>query len=126
MTNRQMRQYGIAEDQPGTGRRRGDAPPGPYESDLGMQGDVAPTQEKPLTTFLGWFSLGLGLMQVLAPRTFLNLIGIKDHDTNVTITRVVGMREISGGIGVFTEPRPVTWIQARIAGDVMDIALLDR
>jgi uncharacterized membrane protein len=126
MTNRQMGQYGIAEDQPGTGRRRGDAPPGPYESDLEMQGDVAPTQEKPLTTFLGWFSLGFGLVEVLAPRTLLNLIGIKDHDANVTLTRVMGVREIFSGIGIFVEPRPVTWIQARIAGDGMDIALLSR
>jgi uncharacterized membrane protein len=126
MTNRQFRQYGIAEDQPGTGRRRGDAPPGPYDSDLGMQGDVAPTQEKPLITFLGWFSIGLGLVQIFAPRTLLNLIGVKDHAANVTITRIVGMREIAGGMGLFIEPRPVTWIQARIAGDGMDLALLDR
>src|SRR4051794_37668634 len=119
MANGQMRQYGIVENQPGTGRRRGDAPPGPLETDLDMQGDVAPTYDKSLTTFLGWFSIGLGLVQILAPRTLLKVIGIRDDSDNVTITRVVGMREIGGGIGIFTEPKPITWIQARVAGDVM-------
>jgi uncharacterized membrane protein len=117
---------GIAENQPGTGRKQGDSPPGPYSSDLGMQGDVAPLADKSLTTFIGWFSIGLGAVQVLTPRIFLRLFGIKARNTNVLLTRVVGLREISSGIGIFAEPRPITWIQARIVGDAMDIMLLGR
>jgi uncharacterized membrane protein len=38
---------------------------------------------------------------------------------------LVGVREISCGIGALTRRRPVGWLLARVAGDAMDLALLN-
>jgi len=91
-----------------------------------MQSLESDPVDKNLNTFLGWFSIGLGLFQLVAPRTFAQFIGVReDERDNITIVRVVGLREIMGGVGIFTEPRPVGWVRARVAGDMMDMALLD-
>jgi hypothetical protein len=126
MATQHARRYGIAVNQPGTGRRRGDAPVDRYPEDLPMQSLESSPTDKSLTTFLGWFSIGLGLFQLIAPRTFNEFIGVRgDEGDNVMIARLVGLREITAGVGIFAEPRPVGWTRSRVAGDVMDLALLD-
>lgn len=37
---------------------------------------------------------------------------------------LLGLREIATGIGILSQPRPAGWVAARVAGDVMDLALL--
>jgi uncharacterized membrane protein len=73
---------------------------------------------------LGWFSIGLGLSQVLAPRGFARFIGVQDDTKNCTLLRLVGLRELACGAGILSSRRPAGWAWARVAGDVMDIALL--
>lgn len=73
---------------------------------------------------LGWFSVGLGLAEILAPGTFARTIGLKGQRASRTVTRFVGIREIASGVGILTERRPVGWVWSRVAGDVMDLALL--
>ncbi|HKX30815.1 MAG TPA: SRPBCC family protein [Blastocatellia bacterium] len=71
---------------------------------------------------LGWFSLGLGLAEVAAPRELSRLIGIRgDHDR---VIRAMGMREISHGLGILIPSRPATAVWTRVGGDVMDLAFL--
>jgi uncharacterized membrane protein len=77
-----------------------------------------------LASFLGWFSIGLGLTQVMAPREFARCIGVSDDAENRALTRMIGLRELASGVGILTRPRPAGWVWARVAGDVMDIALL--
>jgi uncharacterized membrane protein len=77
-----------------------------------------------LATALGWFSLGLGVAELLAPGTFARAIGLKGAGVSRTVTRAVGLREIASGIGILAERRPVGWMWSRVAGDVMDLALL--
>src|SRR5215208_2395417 len=60
--------------------------------------------EESVAKFLGWFSIGLGLTQFLAPRDFARSIGVHDGDENVV--RFVGMREIVAGVAILTQPRP--------------------
>jgi uncharacterized membrane protein len=38
--------------------------------------------------------------------------------------RTCGVREIATGVGILTQDRPAGWLWARVAGDVMDVALL--
>jgi uncharacterized membrane protein len=93
--------------------------------DRRSQADTMQPEDRNLAKFLGWFSIGLGIVQILAPRQFLRAIGVRDdEDDNLTITTLVGLREISAGVGILSRPRPVNWIRARVAGDVMDLALL--
>jgi uncharacterized membrane protein len=77
-----------------------------------------------LANALGWFSIGLGLAQVAAPRGVARLIGVRDYSQNAAIMRTLGMREIASGIGILSQPRPTGWMWTRVAGDMMDLALL--
>jgi hypothetical protein len=36
----------------------------------------------------------------------------------------MGLREIAAGVGILSQRRPTGWIAGRIAGDVLDLALL--
>ena len=79
------------------------------------------TAEK-LATGLGWFSIALGLAEVLAPRQLGELIGVgDDHDA---LMPGLGLREIASGVGILMQPRPAGWVWSRVAGDAMDLALL--
>lgn len=76
----------------------------------------------PLERGLGWFSIGLGATQLLAPRTVARLAGLRrNHDA---LIRFCGARELSCGIGILTQSRPSPWIEARVVGDVADLAML--
>jgi hypothetical protein len=70
---------------------------------------------------LGWFSIGLGLAQILAPRAIGRLVGIRNHRALIA---AVGVREIASGIGILSQVKPKAWVWARVGGDVMDLALL--
>ncbi len=73
---------------------------------------------------LGWFSIGLGLSQLLAPRGIARVIGVPDDTKNCALMRLLGLRELASGVGILSSRRPQGWIWARAAGDVMDLALL--
>ena len=84
-------------------------------------------QAEGLANFLGWFSIGLGVAQVTAPGTVARLIGVSDDDRTRTVMRTAGLREIAHGIGIFAaKPRPAGAVWSRVAGDVLDLALLGR
>jgi len=70
---------------------------------------------------LGWFSIGLGLCEIFAPRALSRLIGVKPH---TDVMRLLGARELASGIGILTQPNPSKWLDARVAGDAMDLTLL--
>jgi uncharacterized membrane protein len=76
---------------------------------------------RPLDQALGWFSIGLGLMETLAPRSVGRLIGVGDHSA---LVRLCGLREIASGVGLLSERAPASSAMSRVAGDVMDLALL--
>ncbi|HEU4752783.1 MAG TPA: SRPBCC family protein, partial [Armatimonadota bacterium] len=69
-------------------------------------------------------SLGLGLAGLVAPREVARFIGVPDDDRTRDLLRTVGAREVISGLGILTQPRPTGWVWSRVAGDVMDLALL--
>jgi uncharacterized membrane protein len=75
-----------------------------------------------LANGLGWFSIGLGLAEVLAPASLAKLIGAEGKHTG--LIRFMGLREITAGIGILTNRRPAEWVWARVAGDAIDLACL--
>lgn len=77
-----------------------------------------------LARSLGWFSIGLGLAEVAAPRGVARLIGLKPTSRNTMVLRLLGVRELAVGVGVLTNPMPRGWLATRVAGDIMDLALL--
>ena len=74
-----------------------------------------------LTKALGWFSVGLGIAQLVAPRTISRMAGIKDSPM---LVRAVGLREIASGVGILNDRNPSGWLWSRVAGDAMDLTLL--
>jgi hypothetical protein len=69
---------------------------------------------------LGWFSIGLGLTELLAARRLTRALGMEGHET---LVRAYGAREIGSGImALSTEKRTGLW--SRVAGDGLDIATL--
>ena len=84
-------------------------------------GRTTSTSGDGLTTALGLFSIALGLTQILAPRGVARLIGVR---TDRGLMPMLGLREIATGIGILSQPGPAGWVAARVAGDVMDLALL--
>ena len=77
-----------------------------------------------LATGLGWFSIGLGLTELLAPGKLAEWIGLPDGDRTSSVTRFYGAREIAAGVGILMQPQSAAWVWARVAGDAMDLASL--
>jgi uncharacterized membrane protein len=78
-------------------------------------------QDHRLAQFLGGLSIGLGLAQLLAPRAVGRAIGAGDH---TALIRLLGVREITSGVGLLSRRQPGRWSWARVIGDAMDLALL--
>jgi uncharacterized membrane protein len=77
-----------------------------------------------LANALGWFSIGLGIAELAAPRALAQLIGVKDEDKTRNVLRGYGMREIAAGIGILSRPQPAGWLWGRVAGDLLDLSSL--
>jgi uncharacterized membrane protein len=72
---------------------------------------------------LGWFGIGLGLAEIMAPRTLARFLGTRNHEI---LFRMMGLRDIATGVGILTQRRPAKWLWARVGGDIMDLAVLGR
>ena len=68
---------------------------------------------------LGWFSIGLGVVQLVAPRQVARFIGMPGSDG---VIRACGLREIATGVGILLADDPKPWIYGRIGGDALDLA----
>ena len=67
---------------------------------------------------LGWFSLGLGLTELLAPRRITRALGMEGKEA---LVRAYGAREIGSGIlSLSVDKKLGLW--SRVAGDGLDIA----
>jgi len=73
-----------------------------------------------LARALGWFSIGLGLTELLAPRALTRALGMEGSET---LVRAYGMREIGAGIMTLSPDKGIG-LQSRVAGDALDIATL--
>ncbi|HEY3065389.1 MAG TPA: hypothetical protein VGL09_06325 [Methylomirabilota bacterium] len=77
-----------------------------------------------LAVGLGWFSIGLGVAEIVAPRQLARLIGSPKRPL---LIRAFGLREIATGIGILaTAPPPLAWTWSRVAGDALDLAALGK
>ena len=77
---------------------------------------------KKLANGLGWFSIGLGLSELLAPRAIASITGVSKQRTG--LIRLYGLREIAAGIMIFSQENPAAGLWSRVAGDAMDLASL--
>jgi uncharacterized membrane protein len=74
-----------------------------------------------LAKSLGWFSIGLGIAELLVPEKIGRAAGVRDHRT---VLRAAGIRELMSGVGILSQPRAAGWVWSRVVGDVMDLSML--
>lgn len=70
---------------------------------------------------LGWFSIALGMAELVAPRALTRMLGMEGHETMV---QGYGAREIATGIAILSSEQPAPWLWGRVGGDVLDIGTL--
>lgn len=74
-----------------------------------------------LARALGWFSIGLGSAELLAPYAVGSAVGLPDRPN---LLRFYGVRELAAGIGLLATERKSTFLWMRAVGDVVDLATL--
>lgn len=70
---------------------------------------------------LAWFGIGLGVVELLAPRRVAQAAGLEGHETLVAL---FGVREIASGAVMLAANDPRDWLWTRVVGDALDGALL--
>ena len=70
---------------------------------------------------LGWFSIALGLAEVLAAESLTAALGMEGQ---AGLVRGYGVREIATGVGILSQDDPTPWIWGRIVGDALDLVSL--
>ena len=78
-----------------------------------------PVRRSRLVSFLGWFSLGLGVGELVATERLTKTLGMTGSET---LVRAYGVREITAGLMTFAAP--TAGIVGRLAGDALDLATL--
>ena len=77
----------------------------------------------PVARGLGWFSIGLGLAELLAPRALARELGMPGSEG---VLQLYGLREIATGVAILASDQPAPWVWGRVAGDALDIATLSK
>ena len=85
------------------------------------QSTVSGRAARKLAKGLGWFSIGLGLAELLAPRAVSRVTGLRGQEA---LLQAYGLREIATGIGILVSRQPRRWMWARVGGDALDLATL--
>jgi hypothetical protein len=70
---------------------------------------------------LGWFSLALGLTELVAPGTIKRNVGTPGPKG---VLQAYGAREMAGGLAILASDRPVSMVWGRVTGDLLDLATL--
>lgn len=78
---------------------------------------------KKLGLGLGFFSIGLGLLEVAAPGRIARWLGVEGKPAE-TVTRLFGGRELLAGAMLLRGPAVSTNVWNRVFGDMMDLAAL--
>ena len=73
-----------------------------------------------LARALGWFSIGLGVAELVAPGKLARMLGLEDKEG---LIRAYGARELASAVPTLSVDKPVG-LASRIAGDALDLGTL--
>jgi hypothetical protein len=74
---------------------------------------------------LAAFSIGLGLAELIAPRSIARMAGLAGADARSDgLIRALGAREVSHGVTILADPTSATPVWARVYGDALDLLAL--
>ena len=74
-----------------------------------------------LSQGLGWFSIGLGVAELVAPGNLARFLGM---DGREELIRAYGVREVVTGVGILSQRDPTPWMWGRVGGDALDLGTL--
>ena len=92
-----------------------------YEGEGSRRRGHPDSQTDVLARGLGIFSIALGFVELVAPRSITRALGMLGNDG---LIQAYGVREIATGIGILASRDPTPWIWGRVAGDALDLATL--
>jgi uncharacterized membrane protein len=95
-----------------------------HSHEAGARGNSEQPDGSILSKGLGWFSLGLGIAELAAPRALARAIGVDPGGRTGAALRLMGAREVAAGLGVLARPRRALPLWARVAGNAIDLAFL--
>ncbi|WP_420139889.1 hypothetical protein [Sphingomonas sp.] len=73
-----------------------------------------------LARALGWFSIGLGITELVAPGKLARTLGLDDKEG---LIRAYGARELASAVPTLSVDKPIG-LATRIGGDALDLATL--
>jgi hypothetical protein len=85
--------------------------------------ETGPSSVTPADTLakaLGWFSMALGLVELVAPGRIAEAVGLEGKQG---LIRAYGARELAAGMQTLSVDKP-TGLASRVVGDLIDIATL--
>jgi uncharacterized membrane protein len=91
---------------------------------VGREGWSGARDADSYSKFLGWFSVGIGTLGLLAPRVVARAIGVQPTPMWNGVLRFFGARELANGAGILANPRSKEWVGMRVGGDALDLATL--
>lgn len=71
---------------------------------------------------LGYFSIGLGLMELLMPGQVGEMIGVSNRYR--AFLPLLGLREMAHGAAILSQQKPTESVWSRVGGDVIDLVYL--
>jgi hypothetical protein len=74
-----------------------------------------------MSRMLGWISVGIGTLELLAPRSLARNLGLPGGPA---LVRGYGLREFIAAFTILGKPWSPTGPWSRVAGDAMDLATL--
>ena len=84
------------------------------------KGPSSLTDADQLARALGWFSIGLGLYELMAPGRIARTLGLEGKEG---VIRAYGARELASAVPTLSVDKPVG-LALRIAGDALDLGTL--
>ena len=87
-----------------------------------MTSDVTDARKR--ARALGWVSIGLGAAELVLPSLVARATGLPRGGATKGLLRMMGLREITTGVGLLRGDDPGTWMWGRVAGDMVDLVLL--
>ncbi len=85
--------------------------------------DRGPRTER-LARGLAIAGVGFGLAELLVPGSMARLVGVRDHRAARRTIVLMGLRDLTLGVGLLAARRRRPWLWLRVAGDVVDLAVL--
>ena len=70
---------------------------------------------------LGWFSIALGVLEIVAPHRLSRTLGFRGGESLIAS---YGLREVATGVAILASRNPAPFVWGRVAGDALDLASL--